>query len=165
MLAIAMGVVTSPNIGAASLRGVQDTGSQSNLLHVRYDLGGKVIEYLRDVSRLRMTKTQVAITGRCDSACTLLLSLPPELVCISGNATFGFHKAYGGSAEMNDWATDLMWKSYPVWVQDWIASNGGMQKGITRMSFNRAATHMRECNQNVRGNQIETRKSFRQRRP
>lgn len=135
----------APTTGSASFKEAQMARAEEMRVHVRYDRGGNVIEYMRDVSRLRKNGAQVRISGRCDSACTLLLSLPSDSLCISGNATFGFHKAYGSSPDMNKWATNMMWKSYPDWVQEWLQSRGGIKNGITRMTFAKAASHLRRC--------------------
>ena len=144
-----VGVCGSTPVEASQQTSLQ-TKVSANLVQVRHDRGGNVIEYMRDVTRLRMSATRVEISGRCDSACTLLLSLPPELLCIRDNANFGFHKAYGASRDMNEWATDMMWKSYPIWVKDWLKARGGMRDGVIRMGYSRASAHLRECDNPVR---------------
>lgn len=122
-------------------------GNNANpaLLVVHSDNGGHVVEYARTVSKVRSQGTKVQITGRCDSACTLYLALPPEQTCISPGASFGFHRAYGASRTANAWGTDYLVRHYPSWVHNWIETQGGVSSNIKRMSFAYASRFMNVC--------------------
>ena len=112
---------------------------------IRADLGGSVVQYARQVSILKRQPTRVRFAGRCDSACTLYLSLPQSKTCIEPGASFGFHLAYGASEQANIWATSYLLKKYPDWVRAWIAANGGLSSRLKHMSFDYAARHLQTC--------------------
>jgi|SRR6185437_14372438 len=58
------------------------------------DPGGEVHSFLQKYDRLRAAGTPVILDGECDSACTLVLTLPRGQVCAMPSAVLGFH---GGS--------------------------------------------------------------------
>lgn len=93
--------------------------------------GGYVDVFLKDVERLRKTNVKVRIIGKCNSACTLYLSLPKEQVCAYGNVTFAFHKPYGGS--QNDYWKRRMLETYPNWVLNWLRREGGLTSTLKVM--------------------------------
>jgi hypothetical protein len=49
---------------------------------VKGDDGGNIAQYIIRTEEYRDAQAQVSFAGRCDSACTLFLSLPPEQMCI-----------------------------------------------------------------------------------
>lgn len=112
---------------------------------IHQDLGGSVVKYARKVSQLKMNGRKVQISGRCDSACTLYLALPPSQVCINPGASFGFHRAYGSNKSMNEWGTKYLIKSYPGWVVNWLHRQGGMDNSVKRVSFKTASRHIARC--------------------
>ena len=116
---------------------------------VRHDLGGNVVTYARTVSQIRIDRRPVRISGRCDSACTMYLALPPSQVCIEPGASFGFHKAFGSTRDMNAWGTRYLHKSYPAWVQSWLAQRGGLARNLKRMPYAHAARHLPRCDGRV----------------
>lgn len=134
---------------AASFTQVTPAGSQIAIrtpaIIVSGDLGGSVIDYAKRTSKLRKSVTPMRFSGRCDSACTLYLSLPRSQTCIAPGASFGFHRAYGASASANSWGTSYMSRKYPGWVRNWIAANGGLTKRIKRMDYSYASRYLRRC--------------------
>src|SRR3974390_2985434 len=59
------------------------------------DIGGKMEEYNSKFQQLRRSGEAVVIDGKCYSACTMILGLlPPNRVCATSNAVFGFHAAW-----------------------------------------------------------------------
>mgnify|MGYP001793521652 FL=1 len=114
-------------------------------ISIRNDLGGSVVRYAQTVNRIRKQGRLVEISGRCDSACTLLLALPLQQVCIHQGASFGFHRAFGSNPTMNEWGTKYLIKSYPAWVKRWINDSGGLSHSIKRLTFQKAAHHIRKC--------------------
>src|SRR5690242_2943550 len=59
------------------------------------DRGGQIGEYLYRYSELRASGQTVIIDGLCASACTILLSaISHDKICVTSNATLGFHAAF-----------------------------------------------------------------------
>jgi len=112
---------------------------------IRADKGGEVVTYALKVKRLERDGTPVRISGKCESACTLYLSLPENQICISRDASFSFHKPYGSSRRVNRSAANMMVSEYPLWVQDWLAFNGGLRTEMVVMDYDYARYFMRTC--------------------
>lgn len=55
------------------------------------DPGGEGDDYILMFRRLQASGIPVIIDGLCKSACTIVLSLPPEQVCATPTGRFGFH--------------------------------------------------------------------------
>ena len=121
----------------------QTTSAQG--LTIYNDQGGKLNDYVTKVMFLKKTNQFVKFTGECNSACTLYLYLPADRLCITKNASFGFHAAYGRSKEDNETATQFMYSSYPSWVQDWVTRNGGLTKREITMKYDYASKHLKGC--------------------
>src|SRR6056297_1978047 len=107
--------------------------------------GGSVVDFARRVTTARSQSTPVRFRGQCASACTLFLSLPTESTCISRGASFTFHRAYGASAQMNDWATIYMMERYPALVQRWINERGGLTDVLLHMNYRYALQFIPPC--------------------
>lgn len=109
------------------------------------DKGGILAKYAIKTIGYRDSNTMVRIRGRCDSACTLYLSMPYPLLCLRKGASFGFHMPYGGSRASNLAAANYLLERYPQWVRDWIEQNGGLSGKIKRMDYEHARMFVREC--------------------
>lgn len=124
--------------------------SQPGLSHattrISNDRGGQVITYALRVLKLKRAGTNVAITGRCASACTLHLSLPKNRMCISRGASFAFHLPYGASNRGNRTAASYLMNSYPQWVRRWIANQGGLSSRMITMNYGHARRFIATCN-------------------
>lgn len=107
--------------------------------------GGSVIEYARRVSNARIGGHVVRITGRCESACTLFLAMPPSRVCLSRGSSFTFHLPYGARADFNTWAANYMMQSYPQWVRSYIQAHGGLSHRLLRMDYAYASRFLPTC--------------------
>lgn len=112
---------------------------------IRADKGGEVVSYALKVKRLEREGTPVRISGKCEFACTLYLSLPQDQICITRGASFSFHKPYGSSRRINSSAAKMMVQQYPFWVQDWLAFNGGLRTEMVVMDYDYARYFMRTC--------------------
>jgi hypothetical protein len=112
---------------------------------VRADKGGEVVTYALKVKRIERDGTPVRISGKCESACTLYLSLPQDQICITPAASFSFHKPYGSSQEINRSTAQMMVQQYPDWVQAWLESNGGLRTEMVVMDYSYAQYFMRTC--------------------
>lgn len=119
------------------------TPSTAKVIH--NDQGGAVITYALQVAKIKRAKTTVHIVGQCNSACTLYLGLPSNLVCISSGASFGFHKPFNASKKGNRIATQYMLRQYPSWVRSWIVSNGGLSSRLIVMNYKTASQHLKSC--------------------
>lgn len=91
---------------------------------IRDDPGGIIQVYLMETGRLRDSGERVVIKGRCASACTLHLSLPGA--CVTAGARLGFHRARSESPTAAEFYTQLMLKSYPRKVREWVVRSGAM---------------------------------------
>ncbi len=63
----------------------------------------------------------VRIVGPCQSACTVLLGhIPRSWICVTPEASFGFHLAHLPSA------TATLWNAYAPDIRAWIKAHGGL---------------------------------------
>ncbi len=107
--------------------------------------GGTIADFAISTAQYRNTGTRVSFTGRCDSACTLFLSLPAEQTCISHGATFRFHAPFGVSPRAQAAAQTYLLKSYPGWVRKWIAQKHGLTSALLTMDYAFARKFLRSC--------------------
>jgi len=85
------------------------------------DYGGFLALYQAKWSKLAEQGGSVRIAGPCVSACTALVGyLPRENICVTPNASLGFHLAIPA------FVTPDLWKDYPPDIQTWITQNGGL---------------------------------------
>lgn len=84
------------------------------------DSGGNIQFFAMWYDRVRDSGVPVRVRGMCDSACTIVLSLPREQVCMEPTASFGVHLAsYNGeSAPSLTGAMIRRW--YPEPVRKWL---------------------------------------------
>lgn len=143
-VALSVGLMT-PHSADAQGSLVSARLGTGKVVTIRDDRGGDLVAYARTVNKIRLNRQLVRVSGRCESACTLVLSLPPEQLCIARGASFGFHRAYGSSATMNKWGTEYMLKSYPGWVRSWINEAGGLTSRMKHMRYGLAAQALRSC--------------------
>ena len=106
-------------------------GSGHAEVRIADDPGGQIGEYLSKYGELRASGQTVMIDGLCASACTILLStIPHDRICVTSNATLGFHAAYDftgiGRTVTNPEATQLLYSGYPSQVRRWITKRGGL---------------------------------------
>lgn len=149
--AVILGLVLfSLALGGAA--GRAQAGPDSPPILVASGSGGSVVEFARRVSTARQVGQGVAFIGRCDSACTLFLSMPSSRVCIVPGASFTFHRPYGASEDFNAWAANYLLDSYPGWVRRWIISQGGLTDRSLRMDYVYASRFIPDCSSAGRGN-------------
>jgi hypothetical protein len=107
------------------------SGPTSATVRIADDRGGNIGEYWSRFTALRDAKEQVVIDGICSSACTMVLGIVPrDRICVTDNATLGFHAAYRpgflGSRIVNEPATRTLMSIYPDAIRQWLARNGGL---------------------------------------
>jgi hypothetical protein len=100
-------------------------------LRITDDRGGNIGEYWSRFTALRDAKEQVVIDGICSSACTMVLGIVPrDRICVTDNATLGFHAAYRpgflGSRIVNEPGTRTLMSIYPDAIRQWLDRNGGL---------------------------------------
>ncbi|WP_404862453.1 hypothetical protein [Georhizobium sp. MAB10] len=141
-LLVALLVATASTTGSVQL---VHASPSSNHFYVRDDPGGHVALYVIKVNQLIRSNRQVRFVGRCESACTLYLSVPESRACIVENAVFGFHLPYGGDRKANEAAAHMMLSAYPDWVRAWIADQGGLTQRIKSMGYDYARQFLPDC--------------------
>jgi hypothetical protein len=112
---------------------------------VNGDSGGNIAQYLVRTEEYRDAQTLVSFEGRCDSACTLYLSLAPEQICIGQNAYFRFHAPIAKSQRVQRMAIQVLMERYPYWVQDWIFQQGGLTRHLMTMDYAYASQFIQPC--------------------
>jgi hypothetical protein len=83
--------------------------------------GGVVRDYNARWAELGSRGVNVRIVGPCQSACTVLLAhIPRERICVTPNASFGFHLAKTATG------TSLLLAAYSSDIMAWIDAHGGL---------------------------------------
>jgi hypothetical protein len=99
--------------------------ARAETVEIRGDYGGVVYWYQLQWEKLAAKAVDVRIAGPCVSACTVLLAyIPREKICVTQNASLGFHMA------TLDFATRLLLKIYPPDIRSWIDDHGGLSWNI-----------------------------------
>lgn len=113
---------------------------RGDYLIIRRDRGGVMHEYMQRYLEIKNSDLKLAVDGECSSSCTLFMGyLPPENVCITKNAEFGFHRAN------NPEGTIVMMMTYPLPVLMWIMAINGLTENIKFMPFEFAKTIWPKC--------------------
>jgi hypothetical protein len=113
--------------------GLDGVSTNRNLIVIRDDYGGDVSVYQRRYAVIAQMGFQVVIDGICASACThILWEVPPEQVCVTDAAWFGFHMASIGARPSVELTRELN-SHYPAVVQDWIAEHGPLTEAAILM--------------------------------
>ena len=125
-------------------------GSATATVRIVDDRGGNIGEYWSRFTALRDAKEQIIIDGICSSACTMVLGLVPrERICVTDNATLGFHAAYRpgflGIRVVNEPATRTLMSIYPDGIRQWLARNGGLGSETIYLSGPELFALYRKC--------------------
>lgn len=106
-------------------------------VRIHFDPGGHIGSYYDRVQQIRQSGERVVIDGPCMSACTLVLGmLPPNQLCATENASFGFHQAWytdGQTRSPSPAATRFLVSHYPARVRAWIDRHGGLTPKMLMM--------------------------------
>ena len=119
--------------------------TRSSSVTIANNSGGTIAAFAMDAADYRISGTLVKFKGRCDSACTLFLSLPSRQTCVSSGASFRFHAPYGVSARAQRSARAYLMSKYPGWVRAWIGRNNGLTRNLITMDYSYASKFMRNC--------------------
>jgi len=114
------------------------------------DPGGQIGTYVDKYSKLRASGQTVMIDGLCASACTILLSaIPHNKICVTSNATLGFHAAFDfagdGRIVTNPEATQILYSGYPSQVRRWITNRGGLTRRMIFLRGKQLQAMYRPC--------------------
>jgi hypothetical protein len=106
-------------------------GASRAVVRIADDRGGRIGTYVDRYQGLRSSGETVIIDGLCASACTIVLgAIPRDRICVTSNATLGFHAAWdfgaNGRAITNPEATQMLYSMYPSQVRRWISQRGGL---------------------------------------
>ena len=95
--------------------------ARAETIEVYDNHGGSVAQYDARWAALAQRGVSVRIVGPCQSACTVLLGhIPRGRICVTPNASFGFHLAHLPQA------TATLWRSYSPGIKAWINARGGL---------------------------------------
>lgn len=86
------------------------------------DHGGNVDTFLMWYGRLRDAGAPVVLRGVCESACTFVLTLPRDQVCVEPTASLGFHLATIDEKPEPEVTGALIRRWYPESVRKWLAT-------------------------------------------
>jgi hypothetical protein len=128
-----------------SQAGSPSQAGRPNSVSIYANSGGSVGSFVRKARALKRTGTAVRFTGRCDSACTLLLALPRSQTCIAPGAYFRFHAPVSRSRRMAALTHRYMVAKYPGWVRSQIARHGGLTRKLITINYAQASKYMRRC--------------------
>jgi hypothetical protein len=102
--------------------------------------GGSVAAYNARWSGLAARGVSVRVVGPCKSACTVLLGhIPRSKICVTPNASFGFHLA------KREDMTQLLRQLYPPYIKSWINSRGGLTIDFKWMRAPDTYRYFRKC--------------------
>jgi hypothetical protein len=109
-------------------------------IEVYDDHGGSVKAYNVRWARLGARGVNVKIVGPCQSACTVLLGhIPRSKICVTPNASFGFHLA------KREDATAMLRQLYPADIKRWISSHGGLTADFKWMRAPDTYRYFKKC--------------------
>ena len=95
--------------------------AQAEIIEIAYDGGGRLTDYAARWATHRREGAYVRIAGPCYSECTMLIGqIPRDHICVTPEASFGFHLAKVSST------TAALWNSYPTDIKAWISQHGGL---------------------------------------
>lgn len=102
--------------------------------------GGSVAEYDSRWADIAARGANVRITGPCQSACTVLLGhIPRNKICVTPDASFGFHLAHLASA------TATLWNAYQPDIREWINQHGGLTEQFIWMRAPDIFRYFKKC--------------------
>jgi hypothetical protein len=102
--------------------------------------GGSVAAYDARWAGLAQRGVSVRIVGPCQSACTVLLGHSPHnRICVTPEASFGFHLAHLPQA------TATLWRSYSPGIKAWINAHGGLKQDFIWMRAPDTYRYFHKC--------------------
>jgi hypothetical protein len=109
-------------------------------IDVSDDHGGSVAQYDSEWAANAARGVDVRIVGPCQSACTVLLGhISRKKICVTPDASFGFHLAHLPSA------TETLWGAYQGDIRAWIKAHGGLTQDFIWMRAPDTYRYFRKC--------------------
>ena len=116
------------------------TRAVAETIEVYDNHGGSVAAYNQRWARLAARGVSVRVVGPCQSACTVLLGhIPRSKICVTPNASFGFHLA------KREDMTQLLRQLYPADIKGWISRHGGLTVDFKWMRAPDTYRYFRKC--------------------
>jgi hypothetical protein len=97
-------------------------------MRIDNDGGGNVLQRQLEIKELGLAGVSVKVTGRCMSACTLVVVLPPKQLCFGPKAILGFHQATIDGKPDPRVTQYLLDRYYPENIRIWVVSRGGVDQ-------------------------------------
>ena|SRR6266853_2301405 len=114
--------------------------AQAETIDVSDNQGGSVAAYSARWAGLARQGASVRIVGPCQSACTVLLGhIPRSRVCVTPEASFGFHLAHLPQA------TATLRSAYSSDITAWINAHGGLTQDFIWMRAPDTYRYFRKC--------------------
>ena len=106
--------------------------SPPETIKIALGLGGSISAHRETYSRYNQG-AKVEVRGPCYSACTLIVAhIDMDHICVGEGAILAFHAAQTTmdvqTAQRHQYATNLMYATYPVPIRAWIDQRGGAEK-------------------------------------
>lgn len=126
----------------AGYRGLTDSRMtpyirRARTITIDHGIGGYVQGTMSNLIRVIESRKRVVINGRCQSACTLFLSLGRGRVCITPRAELWFHQASYRSGKRSRYWSDKMFRLYPRKIRNYIRKRGGLRRGWIKLKGKR----------------------------
>ena len=113
--------------------------------------GGSVEVFRRRWEVVSAMGLNVVVDGECASACTLIFAnVPPERVCMTSRASFGFHAVTFMGVPAPD-ETKRFVEDMPAIVQNWLNQHGPLTTKLIYMKPEDLRGHFRYCYQGEPG--------------
>jgi hypothetical protein len=114
--------------------------AMAETINVSDNHGGKVSAYNARWQALAARGVNVRIVGPCQSACTVLLGhIPRSRICVTPNASFGFHLAKLPQA------TATLRAAYASDITAWIDRHGGLRESFIWMRAPDIYRYFKKC--------------------
>jgi hypothetical protein len=114
--------------------------AQAETIDVSDSHGGSVAAYNARWQKLGRKGVDVRIVGPCQSACTVLLGhIPRSRICVTPEASFGFHLAHLPQA------TAMLRRAYAPDITAWINAHGGLTRHFIWMRAPDTYRYFRKC--------------------
>lgn len=114
--------------------------ARAETIDVSDNHGGRVAEYDARWAAHARAGASVRIVGPCQSACTVLLGhIPRSRICVTPQASFGFHLAHLPQA------TATLWHAYAPDIKSWINAHGGLQRDFIWMHAPDTYRYFHKC--------------------
>jgi hypothetical protein len=114
--------------------------ASAETVEITNDRGGFLFLYLMKWEKLASQRVNVRIAGPCLSACTILLGyIPRRDICVTSNASLGFHAGTFPSI------TEQLWQIYPEDFRSWINQHGGLTYQVIWMQAPEIYRFVRKC--------------------